>query len=169
MKKTMARVVVMGVSGSGKTTTGELLAARLGLTYMDGDALHPQANIDKMSAGIPLTDDDRWPWLAHVGALLAEFPGGAVVGCSALKRSYRDLIRSYAPDVVFVHAHGTPELLASRMGHREGHFMPTSLLNSQLATLEPLEEDENGVVIDIDAPAHEVATNAANWVLGLTA
>lgn len=154
----------MGVSGSGKSTVGELLANRLGLNYHDGDDLHPQVNIDKMAAGIPLNDEDRWPWLKQVGRWLVEAPTGGVIGCSALKRSYRDLIRDAAPDAVFVHVHGSPELLRERMMHRDGHFMPASLLDSQLATLEELEPDENGKVFNITASAEQIATEAAGWI-----
>lgn len=155
----------MGVSGSGKSTVGELLAQQLGCSYVDGDDLHPESNIAKMSAGTPLTDADRWPWLSAIGQLLVDERAG-VVGCSALKRAYRDHIRSYAPDVVFVHVHGTPELLRERMKQRSGHFMPDSLLDSQLATLEPLEADETGRVFDIAAPPEQIAADAAAWIRG---
>lgn len=161
------RVVVMGVSGSGKTTVGELLAAELDGTYVDGDALHPAANIEKMSAGTPLDDDDREPWLREIGAELgaAAVAGRTlVIGCSALKRSYRDLIRTAAPDARFVHLHGTNELLRERMQVRPGHFMPASLLDSQLATLEDLGVDEGGRMFDIaDTPA-QLAADAAEWL-----
>lgn len=139
----------MGVSGSGKSTVGEALAERLELPFTDADDLHPAANVDKMSAGQPLTDDDRWPWLAVVGQTLAlAAHSGLVVACSALKRSYRDAIRREAPSVLFVHLTGSRELLTQRIGRRENHFMPASLLDSQLADLEPLAEGE-GVTIDI--------------------
>ncbi|MCZ9310232.1 gluconokinase [Corynebacterium uberis] len=154
----------MGVSGAGKTTIGTLLAERLGVSYRDGDDLHPQANIDKMASGQPLNDEDRWPWLKEVGQWLAQAHDGGVIGCSALKRSYRDLIRQACPDVEFVHVHGDVDVLASRMDQREGHFMPSSLLESQLATLEPLGSDEAGAVFDIAAPADAVADKAAAWV-----
>ena len=101
------RVVVMGVSGCGKSTVGELLAQQLGVPFVDGDGLHPAANVAKMSAGIPLTDEDRWPWLEAVGAAIAAEPGGAVMACSALRRVYRDVIRRAAPGTVFVHLHGS--------------------------------------------------------------
>lgn len=154
----------MGVSGSGKTTVGKLLGERLGLPYRDGDDLHPQANIDKMAAGHPLTDEDRWPWLKLIGRWLSDHTDGGIIGCSALKRSYRDLIRKYAPGVCFVHVHGSHELLHERMYHREGHFMPAALLDSQLATLEMLGDDEYGELFDIaDEPA-QVTEAVVNWL-----
>lgn len=163
------RVVVMGVSGCGKSTVGELLAQRLGVPFVDGDRLHPAANVAKMSAGTPLTDEDRWPWLEAVGAAIAAEPDGAVMACSALRRVYRDVIRRAAPGTVFVHLHGSRELLAARMAARPGHFMPPSLLDSQLATLEPLGPDEDGVVLDVAPPAPQVVASAAAWVLRASA
>lgn len=151
------RVVVMGVSGSGKSTVGRLVADALGARFVDGDDLHPASNVAKMSAGIPLDDDDRAPWLRAVGRALAEGgPTGTVVACSALKRSYRDLIRTEAPGTVFAELDGTRELLATRLD-RPGHFMPASLLDSQLAILEPLHADEAGLRLDIAAPPTELA------------
>lgn len=152
-----ASVVVMGVSGSGKSTVGQLVADALGVPFVDGDDLHPPANVAKMAAGIPLDDDDRAPWLRAVGRTLADSgPAGAVVACSALKRSYRDLIRAEAPGTVFAELDGTRELLAGRMD-RPGHFMPASLLDSQLATLEPLQPDEAGLRLDVGEPPAELA------------
>lgn len=134
------RVVVMGVSGCGKSTVGSLLARRLEVPFLDADALHPPANVAKMSAGVPLTDEDRMPWLDAVARELAA-PGSVVVACSALRRSYRDTIRATAPDAVFVHLQGLRDLLAARIAARLDHFMPASLLDTQLETLEPLAAD----------------------------
>ena len=144
----MTPVVVMGVSGCGKSTVGALLADRLGVPFLDADSLHPEANLAKMADGTPLDDADRWPWLRLVGLGLAAHPDGAVVACSALRRTYRDLLRDAVPEVQFVHLEGTREQLAARMRARERHFMPVSLLDTQLATLEPLGGDEPGIVLD---------------------
>ena len=142
-------IVVMGVSGSGKSTLGKALAQRLGWRFLEGDSLHPPGNIAKMAAGIALNDTDRQPFLESVGAACAAGArtGGIVVSCSALKRRYRDLIRSWAPQVVFVLPVLTPEQLADRMAQRHDHFMPASLLQSQLATLELPEPDEGVVLV----------------------
>lgn len=145
--------VIMGVSGSGKTTIGARLARALDVEFVEGDALHPPDNVRRMAAGIPLTDDDRHGWLLKIAARLhqAKRAGtGLVVSCSALKRRYRDLLRSAgAADVRFVHLAGPPPLLAERMKGRSGHFMPASLLESQLATLEAPAPDEHAWVCDI--------------------
>lgn len=150
----------MGVSGCGKSTIGALVAHELGLPFTDGDSLHPMENIAKMAAGTPLNDDDRAPWLEIVGRELASSANGLVVACSALKRSYRDTIRAQAPGVVFLHLDGSREVLGSRLEGRSGHFMPTGLLDSQLATLEPIQEDECAVVIDISAPVPALVGDA---------
>ena len=157
-------VVVMGVSGSGKTTVGKSLAARLEVEYGEADDFHPQANVDKMAAGEPLDDDDRAPWLAAIGSWMAErVEQGAVVSCSALKRQYRDTLRDAAPGAVFLHVHGSRELLEERLEGRSGHFMPPSLLTSQLETLEPLQDDEAGVTVDVRLPPDEVAEQFVEW------
>ena len=154
-------VVVMGVAGTGKTTIGPLLAARLGVPYAEGDEFHPQANIAKMSAGVPLTDEDRWPWLDAIGDWAHGRAGlGGVVSSSALKRSYRDRLRAAAPGVVFVHLTGDRALIEDRMAHRHGHFMPTALLDSQFATLQPLEADEAGVAVDVTGSPEQIAERA---------
>ncbi|MGW4436447.1 gluconokinase [Streptomyces sp. NPDC004596] len=154
-------VVVMGVAGTGKTTIGPLLAARLGVPYAEGDDFHPQANIEKMSAGVPLEDADRWPWLEAIGHWAHGRAGlGGVASSSALKRSYRDRLRAVAPGVVFLHLTGDRELIADRMSHRQGHFMPTALLDSQFATLEPLEPDEAGVAVDVSGSPEEITERA---------
>ncbi|HSU75238.1 MAG TPA: gluconokinase [Terrabacter sp.] len=154
-------VVVMGVSGSGKTTIGAALAQRLRVPFADADDFHPQANVDKMSAGIPLTDDDREPWLATIATWLAEHAAsGGVASCSALKRSYRQILAAAAPQVFFVHLHGDPEVIAARVAGRPGHFMPAALVESQFATLEPLEPGERGAVLDVDQPVDDLVTQS---------
>lgn len=141
--------MVIGVSGSGKSTVGAALARRLSVPFEDADHLHPPANIAKMASGEPLTDDDRYPWLDAVGQWLAAHPDG-VMSCSALRRAYRNVLRRYSPSARFLHLQGRPGLIASRLAARPSHFMPATLLQSQLDTLEPLGADEPGVVIDID-------------------
>jgi len=155
------RIVVMGVSGCGKSTVGVLLADRLGVPFLDADSLHPPANVAKMAAGVPLVDEDRWPWLRLVGSALADAPDGIVVACSALRRSYRDLLRTAAPQARFVHLTGTRDQLAARMRARDGHFMPVSLLDTQLATLEPLGADEPGIALNCTFLPEDLATEAA--------
>ncbi|MEV0849050.1 gluconokinase [Streptomyces sp. NPDC049954] len=154
-------VVVMGVAGTGKTTIGPLLAERLGVPYAEGDDFHPPANIAKMSAGTPLEDADRWPWLDAIGRWAHSRAGlGGVVSSSALKRSYRDRLRAEAPGAVFVHLTGDRALIESRMSHRQGHFMPAKLLDSQFATLQPLGPDELGVEVDVSGGPEEIADRA---------
>ncbi|WP_225437522.1 gluconokinase [Arthrobacter sedimenti] len=159
------KIVVMGVSGCGKSTVGALLAEDLGAPFLDGDSLHPQRNVDKMAAGNPLDDADRQPWLEEIGRRFAAAgPESLVIACSALKRAYRTTIRGGAPDVRFVHLHGMVDLLAERLAARPGHFMPASLLQSQLQTLEPLGPDEAGIVLDIAATPEALARQAAAWL-----
>ena len=153
-------LVVMGVSGAGKTTLAEALAERLGWPFQEGDALHPEANITKMAAGIALDDADRWPWLDAVGGWIDGCVTGGrrgVITCSALKRAYRDRLRQDRPEVWFVFVRLAREVIAARLEHRESHFMPPALLASQFAALEPPGEDEP--VISIDgrlSPAEQV-------------
>ncbi|MGZ4600032.1 MAG: gluconokinase [Oryzihumus sp.] len=149
--------VVMGVSGSGKTTVGQELAARLGVPYADADEFHPPANIAKMSAGVPLDDTDRAPWLRAIAGWLADHRAtGAVVSCSALKRRYRDVLRAPVGHLPFLHLDGDPGVVAQRVAGRPGHFMPASLVASQFADLEPLGSDEEGMVADLAAPVDDV-------------
>jgi carbohydrate kinase (thermoresistant glucokinase family) len=144
----------MGVSGSGKTTVGKQLAARLGWRFEDGDKFHPAGNVAKMSAGQPLTDDDRWPWLKAIAAEIDRVCAGGehvVIGCSALKRSYREILVHGRTDTRLVYLDGTEALIAGRLSRRKGHFMPPGLLKSQFATLEPPAADEHPVTVSIDA------------------
>ena len=143
-------IVVMGVSGSGKSTVGAALAQRLRVPFADADDFHPAANITKMTAGHALDDDDRRPWLDVIGQWLATHSGGGVMSCSALKLAYRDQLRLHCPDVEFLHLAGTPEVISRRQASRPGHFMPASLLASQFAILEPLTADERGIDVDVD-------------------
>jgi len=145
-----APIVVMGVAGSGKSTVGVALAGRLGVPFVDADALHPAANIAKMTAGEPLDDADRYPWLDKVGAWLAAHRGGGVAGCSALRRAYRDRLRAQCPSLEFLHLSGAPAVIAGRVAARTGHFMPAALLRSQFEALEPLGADEPGVTVDVE-------------------
>lgn len=157
------RVVVMGVSGCGKSSVGEALGRLLDVPYFDGDDLHPAENVAKMAAGMPLTDDDRWPWLDRVAAALAE-RASVIVGCSALKRAYRDRIRAGAGGPVrFVHLAGSRAVIEDRMAGRTGHFMPAALLDSQFATLEPPGPDE-ALTLDVAAPVEALAAEAADWL-----
>ena len=158
-------LVVMGVSGSGKSVVGAALAQRLKVPFGDADDMHPEANIAKMSAGHPLDDADREPWLMGIGDWLAARPQGAVIACSALKHAYRDILREHAPGVRFVHLDGSHEVIARRQASRPGHFMPPSLLGSQFATLEPLGPDEDGIVVDVTRSIDEIVDEAATRLL----
>ncbi|QFU89170.1 gluconokinase [Amycolatopsis sp. YIM 10] len=156
----MAVIVVMGVAGAGKSTIGTALAGHLGVEYAEADEFHPAPNIEKMTSGVPLTDADRWPWLRSIADWIRAHAGtGGVVTCSALKYEYRDVLRG-GGSVWFLHLDGARELLATRMGGRSGHFMPTSLLDSQLADLSPLRQDEHGRTLDIGAPPGELVDAA---------
>jgi gluconokinase len=158
-------IVVMGVSGSGKTTVGRALAARLAVEYADADDFHPPANIAKMARGEPLDDDDRGPWLAGVASWLADhLDSGGVASCSALHRRYRDRLRADAPHVAFVHLAGPPDLVAARVAARKDHFMPASLVLSQYESLEPLAGDELGLTLRLDLPVDQLVADTVRWL-----
>ncbi|GAA3235254.1 gluconokinase [Pseudonocardia petroleophila] len=162
-------LVVMGVSGVGKTSVAAELVRRTGWAFVEGDDLHPEANRAKMAAGHPLDDDDRWPWLRRIAAWIGEREAagtGAVVTCSALRRTYRDLLRDGHPSVHFVHLLAPETLISERLTARRGHYMPASLLGSQLATLEPLQDDEPGVGIETTGTPDEVADRALAALAG---
>jgi len=156
-------LVVMGVSGSGKSTVGAGIASALGLHFIDGDSLHSPVSVAKMQAGMPLLDEDRWPWLDRIGARLADaaaWPSGVVIACSALRRAYRDRIRRAAVGVRFVFLDGPAELIGTRMAGRSGHYMPGALLASQLRTLEVPGSDEADVMrMSIEEPASEIVAH----------
>ena len=159
----------MGVSGSGKSLVGQILAERIGAEFLDGDDLHSADNIETMAAGQSLNDAERSPWLRKIGSRLASKRGHIVIACSALKRSYREIIRQEAPATVFVHLTGSPALLHGRMSRRAGHFMPATLLQSQLDTIERLSADEEGTELDISEAPDVVAAAAALWLRDRTA
>ena len=156
-------LVVMGVSGSGKSTVAGILAGALKWDLQEGDDLHPEANVAKMASGQPLTDEDRWPWLDIIAEWIAEHTTtgrSGIVTCSALKRSYRDVLSAAARDgapVIFVHLAGTKDRISGRLNARMDHFMPSSLLDTQISTLEPLGDDENAIVVDIGPPPTKIA------------
>jgi gluconokinase len=162
-------VVVMGVSGSGKSTVAKGISTVTGWEFAEGDAFHSDANVAKMRAGEPLTDEDRWPWLEAIGAWISskEQAGeSAVITCSALRRAYRDVLCRDRPHVRFLHVTAPSEVIRDRMEHRAGHYMPASLLPSQLATLEPLQPEEPGTVISNEGTAAVVLDRALS-ALGL--
>lgn len=158
----LAAVVVMGVSGAGKSTVGKLIAAELGCPFRDADSFHPPANIEKMSRGAPLTDEDRWPWLRAIAAWIGEHRAAGtacVVTCSALKRVYRDIVTDgQSADVRLVYLKGDFDLIEARLKARKGHFMPPALLRSQFDALEQPKHDEHPVIVSIDAPPEIIAT-----------
>jgi gluconokinase len=153
----------MGVSGCGKSTVGTALARRLDVPFADADAFHPAGNIAKMTAGTPLNDDDRYPWLDAVGQWLADHDSG-VMSCSALRRRYRDQLRAHRADIEFLHLTGSPELIAARQAGRPGHFMPSSLVTSQVEALEPLAADEHGMAIDVGNSAGAIVDAFARYL-----
>jgi carbohydrate kinase (thermoresistant glucokinase family) len=158
MLQAPCRVVVMGVSGCGKSTLGHVLAGRLETPFVEGDDLHSAANVAKMAAGQPLTDEDRAGWLQALSERLQQSVSqeqGLVVACSALKKIYRDVLRQGAPDVLFVHLQGSPEVLTQRLQQRSGHYMPATLLQSQLAILEPPLASEAAMTLDMRMPAEQ--------------
>jgi gluconokinase len=158
----LCALIVMGVSGSGKSTIAGGLAERLGWTFEDGDRFHPPGNVAKMSAGDPLTDEDRWPWLQAIAdeiGRVCRAGGHLVVACSALKRAYRDVLVGDRGDVRFVFLEGSQALIAGRLARRKGHFMPPGLLDSQFKTLEPPQADEQAITVSIDAPVETIVDN----------
>ncbi|MDO5627860.1 MAG: gluconokinase [Mobilicoccus sp.] len=165
---TAHHLVVMGVSASGKTTVAEKIRDRTGWIFAEADDFHPRSNIEKMERGVPLTDEDRQPWLEALAAWIEGREKGGVssiVTCSALKKDYRDILRGASDNVVFIHLHGDERTLTDRIEGRSGHFMPASLLESQLDTLEELDEDENGYVFNIELSPDEIAEEALRRVL----
>ncbi|WP_198144878.1 gluconokinase [Pseudorhodobacter aquimaris] len=164
MRLASGRYVLMGVAGCGKSSVGVALARAIGTRYLDGDDLHPAANIAKMARGEALTDADRWPWLAKVGAALAD-PG--ILGCSALRKSYRNRIAEHAGGpVCFIYLKGSRDLIAARMAARSGHFMPATLLQSQFATLEPPTAEEPAITVDIDQPVPRIVAEITQKLHG---
>lgn len=163
-------LVVMGVAGTGKSVVAATLAKRLAWELGEGDDLHPAANVAKMASGQPLTDEDRWPWLDKVAAWIDDHAAAgrpAIMTCSALKKAYRDRLRG--PGVAFVHLNGARDLLAARLAARRDHYMPGSLLDSQLETLQPLEADENGIVVELDSKSPDDEAEEIIARLGISA
>jgi len=155
-------LIVMGVSGSGKSTVAKALGEKLGWRFEDGDSFHPKSNVEKMAAGHPLTDEDRWPWLNAIAdeiGRVCEAGGHVIIACSALKHSYRDVLLRGRSDVRFVFLKGTQALIADRLGRRKGHFMPPELLTSQFRTLEAPEASEHVITVSIDDPVETIVEN----------
>ncbi|MBC2885531.1 gluconokinase [Ochrobactrum sp. CM-21-5] len=164
----MLRIIVMGVSGSGKSTVGEKIASQLKLPFLEGDSLHPQANVDKMASGIPLQDEDRWPWLDMIGERLSAAQSGVVISCSALKKAYRDRLRATAGGpLIFVFLDGSFEVLYEHMRHRTGHFMPVSMLESQIATLESPVGEALVFRADIADPVEKIVADGLAWIVSV--
>lgn len=158
-------IIVMGVSGSGKSTVGEQLAAALNLPFLEGDSLHPKPNVNKMASGVPLQDEDRWPWLDTIGERIMAAENGIIVSCSSLKKSYRDRLRSASNGpLLFVFLDGSFDVLYEHMGHRTGHFMPVTMLESQLATLESPVGEPFVFRADVIDPIEKIVADSLNWV-----
>lgn len=158
-------IIVMGVSGSGKSTVGEKLAEALNLPFLEGDSLHPKSNVDKMASGIPLQDEDRWPWLDKIGERMAVAEQGLIVSCSSLKKSYRDRLRAaVGGQLAFVFLDGSFEVLHEHMGHRTGHFMPVTMLESQLATLESPVGEPLVFRADVVDPIEKIVAESLEWL-----
>lgn len=158
-------IIVMGVSGSGKSTVGEKLAEALNLPFLEGDSLHPKSNVDKMASGIPLQDEDRWPWLDKIGERMATAEQGLIVSCSSLKKSYRDRLRAaVGGQLAFVFLDGSFEVLHEHMGHRTGHFMPVTMLESQLATLESPVGEPLVFRADVVDPIEKIVAESLEWL-----
>jgi gluconokinase len=158
-------IIVMGVSGSGKSTVGEKLAEALNLPFLEGDSLHPKSNVDKMASGIPLQDEDRWPWLDKIGERMAVAEQGLIVSCSSLKKSYRDCLRAaVGGQLAFVFLDGSFEVLHEHMGHRTGHFMPVTMLESQLATLESPVGEPLVFRADVVDPIEKIVAESLEWL-----
>ncbi len=158
-------IIVMGVSGSGKSTVGEKLAEALHLSFLEGDSLHPKSNVDKMASGIPLQDEDRWPWLDKIGERMAVAEQGLIVSCSSLKKSYRDRLRAaVGGQLAFVFLDGSFEVLHEHMGHRTGHFMPVTMLESQLATLESPVGEPLVFRVDVVDSIEKIVAESLEWL-----
>jgi gluconokinase len=171
-REPLCALIVMGVSGSGKTTVASGLAGRLQWAFEDGDKFHPKSNVEKMSAGHPLTDEDRWPWLNAIADEIERVctaHGRVVIACSALKRVYRDVLLRGRDDVRVIFLNGTQQLIADRLSLRKDHFMPPGLLDSQFKTLEPPDSEENAIDVSIDAPVEAIVDDIVGRLQATTA